>query len=70
MFHEESDESSPFDTSSPSPALLVGVNRPSSIHDLLEDIPFKPVADRLVSRFLNSSEPSLCMPLLPELSVF
>lgn len=51
----------PFDTSSTSPALLAGLNRPASIHDLLSDIPSRPVADRLVSRCLNSAEPSLSM---------
>lgn len=42
-----------------SPALLVGISRPARMDELLADIPPRPVTDRLVSRFLNTSEPPL-----------
>lgn len=49
----------PFENSSP--VLLLGISRPVTKQEMLVDIPARSVADRLVSRFLKSSEPSLSM---------
>ena len=57
MLEEGSGDEDLFTASSP--ALLVGINRPSRMDELLADIPPRPVADRLISRFLNTTEPSL-----------
>ncbi|KAJ5808807.1 hypothetical protein N7474_010076 [Penicillium riverlandense] len=54
---DEGVEYDPYDDSSP--ALLLGIGRPVSKEELLIDIPAQSVADRLVSRFLKTSEPSL-----------
>lgn len=42
-----------------SPALLLGMGRSMTKQELLVDIPPRSVTDRLVSRFLKTSEPSL-----------
>lgn len=52
-----------------SPTLLLGMSRPITKEELLVDIPPREIADRLVSRFLKTTEPSLsecfsCSPLL------
>lgn len=54
---DEGIEDDPDDNSSP--VLLLGYGRPVSMEELLIDIPAQSVADRLVSRFLKTSEPSL-----------
>ncbi|KAL1966397.1 hypothetical protein VTN77DRAFT_4539 [Rasamsonia byssochlamydoides] len=41
------------------PSLLFGLGKPPSKEELLADIPPRPVADRLIARFLNSGDPSL-----------
>jgi hypothetical protein len=41
------------------PSLLFGFGTPPSKDELLADIPPRPVADRLIARFLNSGDPSL-----------
>ncbi|KGO41265.1 Transcription factor, fungi [Penicillium expansum] len=46
----------PYDDSSP--VLLLGHGRPVSKEEMLMDIPPRPIADRLVSRFLKTSEPA------------
>ncbi|KAJ5891462.1 uncharacterized protein N7473_007690 [Penicillium subrubescens] len=43
----------------PSPALLLGMSRPVTKEEVLADIPPRPVADRLVSKFLKTTEPAL-----------
>ncbi|KAB8259626.1 hypothetical protein BDV32DRAFT_124176 [Aspergillus pseudonomiae] len=43
----------------PSPTLLLGLNKAVSKEDLLVDIPPRPVTDRLVAQFINSKEPVL-----------
>jgi hypothetical protein len=48
-----------------SPALLLGTGRPLSKEELLVDIPPRSTADRLVSRFLKTSEPSLVVIHVP-----
>lgn len=59
--HDHSDEDGveddPYDDSSP--ALLLGTGRVMTKEDVLVDIPPRSIADRLVSRFLKTSEPSL-----------
>lgn len=45
----------PYDDSSP--ALLLGHGRPASKEEMLMDVPPRSIADRLVSRFLKTSEP-------------
>lgn len=42
-----------------SPALLLGTGRPLTKEELLVDIPPRSTADRLISRFLKTSDPSL-----------
>ncbi|KAJ5602117.1 hypothetical protein N7510_011651 [Penicillium lagena] len=54
---DEGVEDDPYDNSSP--ALLLSMGRPVSIEELLIDIPAQSVVDRLVSRFLKTSDPSL-----------
>jgi hypothetical protein len=41
-----------------SPILLLGHGRPVSKEEMLMDIPPRSIADRLVSRFLKTSEPA------------
>jgi hypothetical protein len=43
----------------PSPALLLGMSRPVTKEEVLADIPPRPIADRLVSKFLKTTEPAL-----------
>ena len=43
------------------PTLLIGIGRPYSKDELLADIPSRPVLDRVISRYFNSSDPSLGM---------
>lgn len=50
-------EDDPYDDSSP--ALLLGTGRSMTKEEVLVDIPPRSIADRLVSRFLKTSEPSL-----------
>lgn len=50
-------EQDPYNDSSP--ALLLGTGRPFSKEELILDIPPRSTADRLVSRFLKTSEPSI-----------
>lgn len=52
----------PYDDSSP--VLLLGHGRPVSKEEMLMDIPPRPIADRLVSRFLKTSEPARGMRFL------
>lgn len=49
-------EVDPYDD--PSPALLLGHGRPVSKEEMLVDVPPRSIADRLVSRFLKTSEPA------------
>ncbi|KAJ6024702.1 hypothetical protein N7540_005499 [Penicillium herquei] len=58
-FDEDGVEDDPFDTSSP--VLLLGLAKPITKQEVLADIPARSIADRLVSRFLQTSEPSLGM---------
>ncbi|KAJ6187256.1 hypothetical protein N7519_002164 [Penicillium mononematosum] len=53
---DEGVEVDPYDDSSP--VLLLGHGRPVSKEEMLMDIPPRSVADRLVSRFLKTSEPA------------
>ncbi|KAJ5225565.1 hypothetical protein N7468_006790 [Penicillium chermesinum] len=53
----------PFDESSP--ALLLGTRRLMSKQELLTDLPQRSITDRLVSRFLKSSEPFLILLHVP-----
>ncbi|KAJ5092946.1 hypothetical protein N7456_008807 [Penicillium angulare] len=48
-----------------SPVLLLGISKPVTKQEILGDIPSRMVADRLVSRFLKSSEPSLIVIHVP-----
>jgi hypothetical protein len=59
--HEDSDEEDFEDVlgEGPSPALLLGMSRPVTKEEVLIDIPPRPIADRLVSRFLKTTEPAL-----------
>jgi hypothetical protein len=59
---EEVVETDPYDESSP--VLLLGGGRPVSKEEMLVDIPPRSIADRLVSRFLKTSEPSRGMGIL------
>lgn len=52
-------EADPYDNSSP--VLLLGLTRTVTKQEMLADIPARSIADRLVSRFLKTSEPSLGM---------
>lgn len=47
------------DEDSFSPNLLLGMSRPVTKEELLSDIPSREITDRLVSRFLKTTEPSL-----------
>ncbi|KAJ5959936.1 uncharacterized protein N7479_007086 [Penicillium vulpinum] len=49
-------EIDPYDSSAP--VLLFGHVRPVSKEEMLIDIPPRPIADHLISRFFNSSEPA------------
>ncbi|KAJ5774191.1 hypothetical protein N7457_009087 [Penicillium paradoxum] len=49
-------DTDPYDDSSP--VLLLGTSRPVNKEEVLVDIPPRSIADRLVSRFLKTSEPS------------
>ncbi|QQK41500.1 C6 transcription factor, putative [Penicillium digitatum] len=55
-YDDEGVEIDPYDDSSP--VLLLGHGRPVSKEEMLMDIPPRPLADRLVSRFLKTSEPA------------
>lgn len=55
----------PYDGSSP--ALLLGHGRPVSKEEMLTDIPPRSIADRLVSRFLKTSEPARGMSFLKKI---
>ncbi|KAJ5895032.1 hypothetical protein N7495_006723 [Penicillium taxi] len=50
-------EGDPYDKSSP--VLLLGMSKPVSREELLSDIPPRSISDRLVSRFLKTTEPVL-----------
>ncbi|PLB45462.1 hypothetical protein P170DRAFT_512152 [Aspergillus steynii IBT 23096] len=52
---EEDEEEDSSDVATPT--LLFGLSKPASKEDLLADIPPRPVTDRLISQFFNSSEP-------------
>ncbi|CAG8898049.1 unnamed protein product [Penicillium egyptiacum] len=52
---DEGVETDPYDDSSP--VLLLGRGRPVSKEEVLMDIPARSIADRLVARFLKTSEP-------------
>lgn len=52
-------EEDPYSDSSP--VLLLGMARKVSKQELLADIPARSVADRLISRFLKTFEPSIGM---------
>ncbi|KAJ5579686.1 uncharacterized protein N7459_005671 [Penicillium hispanicum] len=47
------------------PVLLLGMGKPVTKEELLVDIPPRSIADRLVSRFLKTSEPSLVVVHVP-----
>lgn len=47
------------DNDSSSPNLLLGMSRPVTKEELLIDIPSREITDRLISRFLKTTEPSL-----------
>lgn len=53
---EEDVETDTYDDSSP--VLLLGNGRPVSKEEVLVDVPPRSIADRLVSRFLKTSEPA------------
>lgn len=53
---DESVKIDPYDDSSP--VLLLGHGRPVSKEEVLMDIPPRSITDRLVSRFLKTSEPA------------
>lgn len=53
---DEGVEVDPYDD--PSPVLLLGHGPPVSKEEVLMDIPPRSIADRLVSRFLKTSEPA------------
>lgn len=53
---DEGAEVDPYDDSSP--VLLLGHGRSVSKEEVLMDIPPRSIADRLVSRFLKTSEPA------------
>jgi hypothetical protein len=55
-FDNENVETDAYDDSSP--VLLLGNGRPVSKEEVLVDIPPRSIADRLVSRFLKTSEPA------------
>ncbi|KAJ5669128.1 hypothetical protein N7462_010198 [Penicillium macrosclerotiorum] len=61
---EEIIEDDPYNDTSP--ALLLGIGRPMTKEELLMDIPPRSVADRLVSRFLKTSEPALVIIHVPK----
>lgn len=42
------------------PMLLLGLHNSMSLEDLIEEMPPKPLVDRLVSRSLTSKYPSIC----------
>lgn len=46
------------DTDNSSPILLLGNSKPASKEEVLLDVPPRSIADRLVSRFLKTSEPA------------
>ncbi|KAI3152087.1 transcriptional regulator family: Fungal Specific TF [Penicillium roqueforti] len=54
--NDEGVDIDPYDASSP--VLLLGNSRPVSKEEMLMDIPPRSIADRLVSRFLKTSEPA------------
>lgn len=54
---DDGGEADPYDNSSP--VLLLGLTRTVTKQEMLADIPARSIADRLVSRFLKTSEPSL-----------
>ncbi|KAJ5966540.1 hypothetical protein N7481_013254 [Penicillium waksmanii] len=60
---DEGTEEDPEEDSSPT--LLLGMSRPITKEELLLDIPSREIADRLVSRFLKTSEPSLIAVHIP-----
>ena len=47
--------------SSAAPTLLLGLHRQVSREELLDGLPPRPVADRLVALFVNSKEPTTGM---------
>ncbi|KAI2792476.1 hypothetical protein POX_b02514 [Penicillium oxalicum] len=49
----------------PSPALLLGISRPITKEEVIADMPPRPVADRLVSKFLKSAEPVVVILHIP-----
>lgn len=63
---DEGVEIDPFNDSSP--ALLLGHGRPVSKEEMLMDVPPRSIADRLVSRFLKTSEPARGMSFLRKMT--
>lgn len=61
--HEErsDDEDDPYQENSP--VLLLGLTKTISKEEVLVDIPPRTTTDRLISRFLKTTEPSLGMSL-------
>ncbi|OQE22551.1 hypothetical protein PENSTE_c010G04977 [Penicillium steckii] len=53
------------DNDSSSPNLLLGMSRPVTKEELLIDIPSREITDRLISRFLKTTEPSLILVHIP-----
>ncbi|KAJ5701343.1 hypothetical protein N7488_008891 [Penicillium malachiteum] len=60
---EDGIEDDPFDASSP--VLLLGLAKPITRQEVLADMPERSIADRLVSRFLQTSEPSVVIIHVP-----
>ncbi|KAK9858740.1 hypothetical protein MYU51_018049 [Penicillium brevicompactum] len=56
--NSEDEDVEPDDMDSSSPVLLLGNSKPVSKEEVLLDIPPRSIADRLVSRFLKTSEPA------------
>lgn len=54
---EEGAEDDPYESSPP--VLLFGNSRPVTKEEMLVDIPPRSTADRLISRFLKTTEPAL-----------
>jgi hypothetical protein len=52
-------EEDPYDDSSP--VLLLSMSRKVTKQEILVDIPVRSIADRLISRFLKTFEPSIGM---------
>ena len=54
---DQGPEDDPYESSSP--VILFGNSRPVTKEEMLVDIPARSIADRLISRFLKTTEPAL-----------